>query len=157
MICGDITDDKIRDEIIAESISEGVDFVMATPPCQGMSTAGQQNKDDERNKLILPVIEVVKKLEPKYVFIENVPAFLSTKIMFQGSEQSISTIIQSELESLYTINSYIIDTKDFSVPQMRQRTIILLSKKSESVEWKMPKKENEIINKDSILESFVFH
>lgn len=145
MVCGDIMSQSIFDDIIIKSKKYGVNLVMATPPCQGMSTAGQQNKDDERNKLILPVIEVVKKLEPKYVFIENVPAFLSTKIMFQGSEQSISTIIQSELESLYTINSYIIDTKDFSVPQMRQRTIILLSKKSESVEWKMPKKENKII------------
>lgn len=40
MICGDITDDKVRDKIINESIEKGVDFLAATPPCQGMSEVG---------------------------------------------------------------------------------------------------------------------
>ena len=49
MVCGDITDEKIRDSIIAESIDKGVDFVIATPPCQGMSEAGLRREFDARN------------------------------------------------------------------------------------------------------------
>ncbi len=42
MICGDIKDNSIRDEIISEAIAKNVNFVMATPPCQGMSMAGNR-------------------------------------------------------------------------------------------------------------------
>ena len=75
MICGDITKQEIIEKLISTSKENGVDIVMATPPCQGMSTAGQQKADDLRNTLILPVVEIVKGINPKYIFIENVPLF----------------------------------------------------------------------------------
>ena len=84
MICGDITDDKIRDEIIAEAISEDVDFVMATPPCQGMSEAGLRLEFDPRNQLIFYAVDVIKRIKPKYVFLENVPKQLTTKIRYNN-------------------------------------------------------------------------
>ena len=76
MVCGDITDYEIYKEIIKKSKSAGVDIILATPPCQGMSTAGQQIKDDSRNLLVCEVVEVIKKIKPIYVFIENVPLFV---------------------------------------------------------------------------------
>lgn len=63
MICGDITDKKIYQKIIEASQTAGIDVIMATPPCQGMSTAGQQIEDDERNKLICPIIDAIKDLQ----------------------------------------------------------------------------------------------
>ena len=37
MICGDITDDDLRNQIIEKAKKYGCNFVIATPPCQGMS------------------------------------------------------------------------------------------------------------------------
>ncbi len=35
---------------------------MATPPCQGMSTAGKQDKFDARNNLFLYAIQLIKDI-----------------------------------------------------------------------------------------------
>ena len=56
MVCGDITDSKIFSEIIDNS--KGIEFLIASPPCQGMSVAGKNRQqddmvEDERNYLII--------------------------------------------------------------------------------------------------------
>lgn len=145
MICGDITDKKILDKIVAESIEKQVDIVMATPPCQGMSTAGQQDEDDERNKLICQVIEAVHRINPKYVFIENVPLFYQTEIVVDGESVLIPDLIKKELGDLYHINKYVIDTKDYSVPQTRERAIILMTRRDLTKEWTLPEKDKKIV------------
>ena len=116
MICGDITKTVIMNQVVEESKKQGVEIIMATPPCQGMSTAGQQEDDDERNKLICYVIEAVKRICPKYVLIENVPLFFSTYISVDGENILIPELIKRELEKEYIINEYVIDTKDYGVP-----------------------------------------
>ena len=66
VICGDITKDSIFNLIIKKSKELKVNFLMATPPCQGMSTAGVQDENDERNRLILSVIKIAKILNPLF-------------------------------------------------------------------------------------------
>ena len=144
MICGDITNHNIKKKIISASVEKDVDIVMATPPCQGMSTAGQQISDDVRNKLICEVVDIVTKLKPRYVFIENVPLFYNTEIKINGKKILIPTYLKDRLSDIYVINSYTIDTKDYSVPQTRERAIILMSRKSEK-EWVLPAKDDKII------------
>ena len=80
VICGDITDDAVRDRIVSRAIELGVNFVIATPPCQGMSVAGNRDPNDERNQLIYYAIDVVKRVKPDFVMLENVPKQLTTKI-----------------------------------------------------------------------------
>lgn len=151
VICGDITDKEIFNTIIEKSKSLKVNFLMATPPCQGMSTAGVQDKNDERNKLILSVIKIAKELKPKYIFIENVPQFLSTEIEYKGIHELIPEIIRKELGKYYKINEYVIDTRNYSVPQMRQRAILLLSSLKENNIWELPQPDKKILTmKDAI-------
>ena len=145
MICGDITDKKLFSKIIEESIAKDVNVIMATPPCQGMSTAGQQDEDDERNKLICPVVESIKIIKPKYVFIENVPLFYQTEILVDGRRILIPDLIKSKLEKEYHINRYVIDTKDYSVPQTRERAIMLLTRKDIKKVWVLPEKDKNIV------------
>ena len=144
MICGDITNDNVKNKIISASVEKDIDIVMATPPCQGMSTAGQQASDDSRNKLICEVIDIVIKLKPRYVFVENVPLFYNTEIKINGKKVLIPTYLSDQLSDAYVINSYTIDTKDYSVPQTRERAIILMSRKGEK-EWVLPAKDNKIV------------
>ena len=50
MLKGDIMDDKIYNEYIKKAKIHNPKFLIATPPCQGMSTLGKKNyQNDERN------------------------------------------------------------------------------------------------------------
>jgi len=66
MITGDITDSNIQKIIIEESRKRNVEFIIATPPCQGMSLAGHKDPDDIRNFLITYAIDIFKALKPKW-------------------------------------------------------------------------------------------
>lgn len=153
MVCGDITNSEIMDRIVDESKRRGVEIVMATPPCQGMSTAGYQKDDDERNKLIGYVLDVVKKLHPRYVFIENVPLFLNTYIQIGNEKILIPELIKRELGKDYVIRMYVVDVKDYGVPQMRERALLLLSEKSEMIQWELPEKENKLLTMEEAIGS----
>jgi C-5 cytosine-specific DNA methylase. len=48
MIQGDITDDAVYQKVISLAKKAKCDFLLATPPCQGMSTAGLMKNDDPR-------------------------------------------------------------------------------------------------------------
>ncbi|MCY8938859.1 DNA cytosine methyltransferase [Peribacillus frigoritolerans] len=151
MITGDINDEKIFDTIVKECKHLNVEVVIATPPCQGMSTAGQQKKDDERNELILPVINLIKKIKPKYIFLENVPNLLNTLIIYKSKKVLIRELLKMELSSDYHIEIDTIDTKDYSVPQTRERAIVLMSKKRESKIWTLPDKDSKIVTMEEAI------
>lgn len=151
MICGDITDDNIRDEIIAEAISKGVDFVMATPPCQGMSEAGLRLEFDPRNQLIFYAVDVIKRIKPKYVFLENVPKQLTTKIRYNDEILLIPDYIQRELSPYYRFNTEtLVMAKDYGVPQLRERNIYMLVRLDLPYIWEFPEKQKEITLKEAI-------
>ena len=138
MICGDITSFDIYNKVVESAKKRGVDTIMATPPCQGISRAGKQHKNDVRNLLILPVIDIVLDLFPKYVFIENVPKFVETYISVDGKDVLISDLISSKLSANYDISVNVIDTKFYGVPQTRQRAILLLTRKDIEKKWRLP-------------------
>ena len=73
MINGDITDPRIYSEVIRKAKKEKIELILATPPCQGMSLAGEMNPYDERNSLVKYAIDAVLDLRPNYVLLENVP------------------------------------------------------------------------------------
>lgn len=146
MICGDITDKKIYDEIIKTAKEAKVEFILATPPCQGMSIAGHNSPYDERNSLIKYAIDAIVDLNPKYVFLENVPQQMVTPIEYEGEEILIPDYIERRLGNKYNFNSEkITNSMNYGVPQMRRRAIFLLVRKDIDFEWEFPAKEKEII------------
>lgn len=145
MICGDITKQEIFDKIVKESIERNVNVILATPPCQGMSTVGQKNADDERNTLICQAVDAIKVIKPKYAFIENVPMLFNTEIMVGENKISIPDYLENELGRDYIINRSVIDTKDYSVPQSRERAIVLLTLKGQDKVWTIPEKDSIIL------------
>lgn len=151
MIPGDITTDDVFSKVIRKSREAGVKCIMATPPCQGMSTAGQLDEDDERNRLIIPVINAVHKIKPDYVFIENVTNFFNTTIKIDDQDILIPDYINNELENEYIIHRYIINTKDYSVPQVRERAITLLTRRTVEKEWILPNPDEKIITMRDVI------
>lgn len=80
-----------------------------------------------RNLLILPVIQSVLDIRPRYVMIENVPQFTETFITINEGNVKIINLIESKLCDSYDISINLIDTKYYGVPQTRQRAIILIN------------------------------
>ena len=151
MICGDITNKDVFDSVIKESKKAGVNIVMATPPCQGMSTAGPQDEEDVRNELSIYAFEAIRQLQPKYAIIENVPEYINTYIKYNGANRLLTDIIQEYLGADYRITVNVINTENYGVPQSRERMIILLSQKTQRKEWHIPAKENhKVTMRDAI-------
>lgn len=152
MVCGDITDDNVRTNIVNEAIEKNVDLIMATPPCQGMSEAGLRLEFDPRNQLVSYAIDVIKRVKPKYVFMENVPKQLTTKIKLDDEILLIPEYIKRELGSDYSFNKEtLIKAKDYGVPQLRERNIFLLVRTDVSeVVWEFPEKQREITLREAI-------
>ena len=147
MIVGDIK--KNKKSIIQKSIDYGVDLIMATPPCQGMSNIGKREYNtDERNYLIFDVFDIIDEVLPQYVFIENVPKFLNMYYPYNDDVVLLTDIFKDKYDSLYDIKFGVYDASDYGVPQIRKRAIIRMYKKGLS--WNDPKKQQKITLKDAI-------
>ena len=112
-------------------------FVMS-PPCQGMSSngagrirasiaSGKRPAEDERNRLVLPGIEILEKLQPSWFILENVRRMENTIITNENEEpENILDMLGRRLHPLgYTVRSAIIDFRDLGVPHHRQRLITI--------------------------------
>lgn len=151
MICGDIKDDVTRNQIVDEAIANNVNFVIATPPCQGMSMAGNRFEFDIRNELIYYAVDVIKRINPEFALIENVPTILKTKISIDGNVMFIPDYLKKELGDNYIFNSEsLVKAMDYAIPQMRERNIFLLVRKDKNIEWKFPPKERIVTLEEAI-------
>ncbi len=148
---GDLTDDSIRDIIVEKSLSAGINFIIATPPCQGMSEAGSRLEFDERNELIYYAVDVIKRVSPSYVILENVPKILKTKIRYKGEIVTIPEYLFRELGDKYIFNEQsLIKAMDYGVPQMRERNIFLLVGREVEIKWDFPHKEKLVTLHEAI-------
>lgn len=146
MIEGDITDKETFDSIIVEAQKEKCNFLIATPPCQGMSTVGKQLKDDPRNRLIINVVEAVKLLKPLFIMIENVPEILQTKIEIDGKWILIDDYLRKELAKEYNFNANkIVNAMNYGVAQSRERCVYLLAHKTTNIQWEFPAPLDRIV------------
>ena len=96
------------------------DLLVAGPPCQGFSTAGNNNPLDTRNDHLSNVANIAAQAKPKIVLIENVKGVLSPK----NSEHLNRT--RSILESAgYKVSIDVHDSSEHGVAQSRKRVFIL--------------------------------
>ena len=151
VVCGDITDDTLRTKIIDEAQEKRIDFIIATPPCQGMSEAGLRLEFDSRNQLIQYAVDIIKRLKPKFVLMENVPQQLVTKIRYNDEIILIPEYVKCELGEEYKFNkNTLVMAKDYGVPQLRERNIFLLVRKDLPYVWEFPEKQKEITLREAI-------
>ena len=150
MIQGDITNDDIRSIIVKKSLESNVNLILATPPCQGMSEAGNRFEFDERNQLITYAVDVIKRIRPEYAIIENVPTILNTKIVINGNIMLIPDYLKSVLDDYKFNDESLIRAMDHGIPQMRERNIYLLVRKDIDIEWEFPDTEPIITLREAI-------
>ena len=140
-ICGDITDHNVFAEIIESS--KDIDFLLASPPCQGMSIAGKNRHQetmitDKRNFLINYVFDAIELLSPKYVLIENVKQLLKIKLPYKDNLYTVVEILNMKFGEKYEIEGRVVDAADYGVPQTRIRAIIKMYPKDSQWNWPTP-------------------
>ena len=124
VLCGDITKEKIKEQIITAGIKGNADIICGGPPCQGFSLAGFRKKDDPRNELFRHFVDIVSKVNPKVIVFENVEGILS----YQGGE-TFREILSLFNELGYNAEGRKLSANNYAVPQRRKRVIILCTRK----------------------------
>lgn len=149
MVQGDIMDDNVFNTYLTKAKNANPKFLLATPPCQGMSSLGKKDYEaDERNYLIFAALRVIDSLDLDVVVIENVPKFLKLFFPYKGTVMGIVDILNDKYSPKYTIESHVVNAKDYGVPQSRPRAIILMYKNNYI--WHLPEVEEEITLRDAI-------
>ena len=124
VICGDITDESIKQQLIKKGIESKADIICGGPPCQGFSMAGWRMKDDPRNQLFRHFVDIVSGVNPKVIVFENVEGILS----YQGGK-TYQDIIMLFSELGYYTEGRKLMASHYAVPQRRKRVIILCTRK----------------------------
>ena len=122
MICGDITSTEIKNSIIDEANKNECKLLIATPPCQGLSTVGKnkgqkQFEVDRRNFLILEVLDIIDSCDFDYILIENVPRFIQMYFPYEGEYLRLEDILKRKYGDKYNIDIKVLNDKDYGVPQ----------------------------------------
>ena len=109
-----VTDEEIR------NIGH-VDVICGGFPCQSFSIAGSRRGfEDTRGTLFFEIARFADILKPKYLFLENVKGLLN-----HDRGNTFKTILGA-LDGLgYDVEWQVLNSKNFSVPQNRERVFII--------------------------------
>lgn len=130
--------DKSQEEI--NNLIPDADVLIGGFPCQGFSIANiNRNMEDERNKLYLQILKVLRVKKPKFFILENV------KGLENMEKGEVLKLILNDLSEpakglKYRIKYNILNALDYGVPQNRER-IIIFGVRSD-VDFDIPEKEN---------------
>ena len=124
----ELTLDKIYCEDITQFLKidkKKVDLLVGGPPCQGFSMANRQRIiDDPRNYLYRAFLEVIKKFKPKFFIMENVKGMMSRSDEIQHD-------FNNNLDNEYSVQMFMVNAKEFDVPQNRERVFVIGSRSNE--------------------------
>ena len=103
-----------------------IDLLCGGVPCQAFSQAGKrEGLDDPRGQLIVEFNRLVRECEPKVFFVENVKGLVSHE-----NGNTLRDIIELfENNGQYIVQYKVLNSKDFEVPQKRERIFIVGTKK----------------------------
>lgn len=98
-----------------------VDIICAGFPCQAFSKNGRRGGfEDTRGTLFFDVARAAREIEPRFLFLENVPGLLS-----HDNGHTFARILSTLDELGYDAEWYVRDSAEAGVPQQRQRTFII--------------------------------
>lgn len=138
---GDITKPETKNYI-----PDDFDILCAGFPCQAFSIAGKRGGfEDTRGTLFFDVAEIIKKKQPKAIFLENVKGLRN-----HDKGKTLETILNVLREDLnyYVPEPKVLNAKEFGVPQNRERIFIVGFRKDLGItDFQYP----ESTNKNAIL------
>jgi DNA (cytosine-5)-methyltransferase 1 len=139
----------VHDEIVAHTRSRlaktELGLLTCTAPCQGMSKSGQgtllrnvrngkRPALDPRNGLILPALDIIRSLRPRWVVFENVIEMRYTLIEDRDRKlKYVLDVIFDQLGGEYDGRAYDVEFADYGIPQRRQRLITVLTREPQAI------------------------
>ncbi len=107
-------------KISAEEIPDCIGII-GGPPCQSWSEAGiQRGINDDRGKLFLEYVRILKAKQPLFFLAENVSGMLHKK-----HSLALGNIISAFEEAGYVISYKLLDAQNYDIPQERKRVIFV--------------------------------
>ncbi|MFJ5843240.1 DNA cytosine methyltransferase [Streptomyces shenzhenensis] len=137
----DLGNPEVRDRLVELLLQVKPDLVAGGPPCQPFSRAGRskirdlvrnhgRDPQDHRKQLWRAYLDVVTRVRPRAVLMENVPD------MGLGDDFAVVRIIEEKLEDLgYATQLRLVDAWHYGVPQHRKRLILLARNDVERFDW----------------------
>lgn len=111
----------IQDWLETDQVPESADIVIGGPPCQGFSTLGKQDEEDERNLLWQQYAKTLTRVKPRYFVVENVAAFAKSPQF----TQFVKATEPGGLLEDYAFQHAVLNSADFGAPQARRRTVVI--------------------------------
>jgi len=143
---GDITKEETK-----AFIPDGFEILCAGFPCQAFSIAGRRGGfEDTRGTLFFDVAEIIRKKQPKAIFLENVKGLRN-----HDKGKTLATILNVLREDLnyYVPEPQILNAKEFGVPQNRERIFIVGFRKDLGIDsFQYPEPTNNQVILEEILE-----
>jgi len=104
-----------------ESLPFDVDLIVGGVPCQSWSVAGKMKGfDDPRGKLWIDTLRLVQNNKPKAFIFENVKGLADPR-----NKKSLDFLIKSFKNIGYKVETKVLNSYDFGVPQNRERIFIV--------------------------------
>jgi DNA (cytosine-5)-methyltransferase 1 len=114
-----------------------IDLYVCGFPCQTFSMAGERKGfSDPRGTIFYKCLKVLKTKKPKYFILENVKGLVN-----HDDGNTFKTILNClQKLKLYNIHHQILNTKDYGIPQNRERIFIVGVRKDVRKKFEFPKK-----------------
>lgn len=110
-----VTDDEWKE------LYETVDILTGGFPCQSFSIAGKRRGfSDTRGTMFFEIARAAKQIKPQILLLENVKGLLS-----HAEGQTFGRILETLDELGYDAEWQVLNSKDFGVPQNRERVFIV--------------------------------
>ena len=119
-----ITENEWHDDVTefsATKYKNKVDLLVGGSPCQSFSMAGKRGgMEDTRGTLFYDFARVIKECQPKVFIFENVRGLLNHD---KGKTWKVIQEVFNELG--YSINTKILNSRDYGIPQSRNRVFVI--------------------------------
>ena len=111
----DVSDDEFK------KLRGKVDVICGGFPCQAFSIAGRRlGFEDTRGTLFFEIARAAKQIQPRFLFLENVKGLLN-----HDKGRTFTTILTTLDELGCDVEWQVLNSKDFGVPQNRERCYIV--------------------------------
>ncbi len=136
-----VVEDDIRSVDFNGYAPGEIDLLSGGLPCPPYSIAGVQRGADDARDLFPDMLEIVDRLRPKAVLVENVRGLLAPK--FRAVHQAVNEGLGS---MGYTVTWKELDASNFGVPQRRRRAfMVAIASTERAFHWPKPQPPSSFV------------
>lgn len=94
--------------------------IVGGPPCQGFSSAGRRQSEDDRNTLVRVFARLIARHKPLAFVFENVEGFLT-----QAHGRFVFDLLEPLIDAGYRIHLRKVNAAHYGIPQHRKRVLAI--------------------------------